>query len=95
VKTTVDGLLAEFASVVDALRCAIEDQHGIATRDGEIEPQKQIALRIGINVDDIVVDGGETAQEARSSEDGHRRHLAMPLPQALMEKTRSLPQEAF
>src|SRR6266481_7336283 len=56
VKTTGDGLLAEFASVVDALRCAVEVQRGMVERNGEIESEKRIALRIGINVGDIVVE---------------------------------------
>ena len=59
VKTTGDGLLAEFASVVDALRCAVDVQRDMTKRDGEIEPDKPIALRIGINVGDIVVEGGD------------------------------------
>src|SRR5947207_1437645 len=59
VKTTGDGLLAEFASVVDALRCAIEVQRGMAERNGKVEPEKRIALRIGINVGDIVVESGD------------------------------------
>src|SRR5215469_1623304 len=56
VKTTGDGLLAEFefASVVDALRCAVEVQRGMSERNGQIEPEKRIEFRVGINVGDIV-----------------------------------------
>src|SRR5262245_61264401 len=57
VKTTGDGMLVEFISVVDALRCAVEVQRGMAERNGEVEPEKRIVLRIGINVGDVVVDG--------------------------------------
>src|SRR5262249_32878165 len=59
VKTTGDGLLVEFASVIDALRFAVEVQRGMAERNGQVEPEKRIALRIGINVGDIVVEGGD------------------------------------
>ena len=59
VKTTGDGLLAEFASVVDALRCAIEVQRGMAERNDQVEPEKRIEFRIGINVGDIVFDGDD------------------------------------
>jgi class 3 adenylate cyclase/TolB-like protein len=59
VKTTGDGFLTEFASVIDALRCAIDLQHGMAKCNGEIEPEKRIVLRIGINVGDIVVEAGD------------------------------------
>src|SRR5262247_1096787 len=48
VKTTGDGLLAEFASVVDALRCAIEVQHGMAERSAGMPAEQRIAFRIGI-----------------------------------------------
>ena len=57
VKTTGDGLLAQFASVVDALRCAIEVQRSIAGLNGGILAEQRIALRMGISVGDIVVDG--------------------------------------
>src|SRR6266478_6087915 len=59
VKTTGDGLLAEFGSVVDALRCAVEVQSGMPGCDAEVDPEKRIAFRIGINVGDIVVEGGD------------------------------------
>src|SRR5262245_23152592 len=59
VKTTGDGLLAEFASVVDALCCAVEIQHEMTARNAGVEPEKRIELRIGINVGDIVADAGD------------------------------------
>jgi adenylate cyclase len=55
VKTTGDGLLVEFSSVVDALRCATEIQNAIAEGNAGIAVEKRIELRIGINVGDIVV----------------------------------------
>src|SRR6266403_1684042 len=55
VKTTGDGLLVEFSSVVDALRCATEIQTAIAEGNAEIAREKRIEFRIGINQGDIVV----------------------------------------
>ena len=59
VKTTGDGLLVEFASVVDALRCATEWQRGMAERNAGIPPDDRIEFRIGINVGDVVVEDGD------------------------------------
>jgi len=59
VKTTGDGLLVEFASVVDALRCAVEMQTALAKSNDRMPPDRRIAFRIGINVGDIVVEDGD------------------------------------
>jgi TolB-like protein len=59
VKTTGDGLLVEFGSVVDALRCATEMQAGMAERKAAVPAEKRIEFRIGINVGDIVVEDGD------------------------------------
>jgi len=74
VKTTGDGLLVEFASVVDALRCAAEIQAALAERNAPLPADKRIDLRIGLNMGDIVVedgdifgDGGRTPQAASTS----------------------------
>jgi TolB-like protein/Flp pilus assembly protein TadD len=56
VKTTGDGLLVEFASVVDALRCALEFQRSIAERNAEVPPDKRIEFRVGIHQGDIIVE---------------------------------------
>jgi adenylate cyclase len=56
VKTTGDGMLVEFASVVDAVRCAVEVQQAIPERDVGAGSDKRIEFRIGINVGDIVVE---------------------------------------
>jgi adenylate cyclase len=53
VKTTGLGLLVEFASVVDAVRCAIEVNKGMAERNDGIPQEKQIEFRVGINVGDM------------------------------------------
>jgi adenylate cyclase len=58
-KTTADGLLVEFASVVDALRCAVEVQREMAGRNADVPPDNRIELRIGINMGDIVVEDGD------------------------------------
>ena len=57
VKTTGDGLLLEFASVVDAVRCAVEVQREMAERNADVPPDHRIELRMGINVGDIIKDG--------------------------------------
>jgi adenylate cyclase len=59
VKTTGDGLLAEFASVVDAVRCAVEVQTDMASRNASEAEDRRIAFRIGINVGDIVEQDGD------------------------------------
>jgi adenylate cyclase len=59
VKTTGDGLLVEFASVVDALRCASEIQIAVAEGNAGIAAEKRIEFRIGINVGDVVVEDGD------------------------------------
>ena len=56
VKTTGDGMLVEFASVVDAVRCAVEVQRGMAERNAEVPQEKRIELRVGIHQGDIVVE---------------------------------------
>ena len=59
VKTTGDGLLAEFPSVVDAVRSAVEIQTGMAERNAAIAADKRLDFRIGINVGDIVEQDGD------------------------------------
>ena len=59
VKTTGDGLLVEFSSVVDALRCATEVQAGMADRNATTPVDKRIKFRIGINVGDVVVEDSD------------------------------------
>jgi TolB-like protein len=59
VKTTGDGMLVEFASVVDALRCAVEVQRGMAKRSAAVPQEKRIEFRVGINVGDIILDGDD------------------------------------
>src|SRR5215470_8142561 len=57
VKTTGDGLLVEFPSVVDAVRCAVEVQREMALRNAEVPEARRIEFRIGINLGDVIKDG--------------------------------------
>src|ERR1700677_5409190 len=56
VKTTGDGMLVEFASVVDAVRCAVEVQRGMSERNARVSVDKRIEFRVGINLGDIIID---------------------------------------
>jgi adenylate cyclase len=57
VKTTGDGMLIEFPSVVDAVGCSIEVQQGMCERNANIPPEKRIEFRVGINLGDVIVEG--------------------------------------
>jgi len=59
VRTMGDGLLVEFASVVDAVRCAVEIQREMALRNADLPADRRIEFRIGINLGDIIKDGRE------------------------------------
>jgi len=59
VKTTGDGFLAEFASVVDAVRCAVEVQRGMAERNADTPPERRIEFRMGINLGDVIAEGDD------------------------------------
>jgi TolB-like protein/class 3 adenylate cyclase len=57
VKLMGDGLLVEFASVVDALTCAVAWQNGVAEREAETDEDRRLQFRIGINLGDVIVEG--------------------------------------
>src|SRR3954453_21835719 len=59
VKTTGDGLLVEFASVVDAVRCAVEVQQAMLERNVGVAVGNRIELRIGINLGDVIVESDD------------------------------------
>src|SRR5262249_34097312 len=59
VKTTGDGLLVEFSSVVDAVRCSVEVQREVATRNALVPVGRRIEFRMGINLGDIIIDDGD------------------------------------
>src|ERR1700752_2860574 len=59
VKTTGDGMLAEFASVVDAVRCAVELQRAMIDREAGMPEDRRIRFRVGINLGDIIVESDD------------------------------------
>ena len=59
VKLMGDGMLAEFASVVDAVRCAVEMQKAMAEREADVPDDRRIQYRVGVNLGDIVIDGDD------------------------------------
>ena len=59
VKTTGDGMLAEFASAVDAARCAVEVQRRMAAQNADVQQDLRIEFRIGIHVGDIIIDDND------------------------------------
>src|SRR6202051_4939952 len=59
VKTTGDGMLVEFASAVDAARCAVEVQRGMARQNADVRQDLRIEFRIGIHVGDIIIDDND------------------------------------
>jgi adenylate cyclase len=59
VKTTGDGMLVEFASAVDAARCAVEVQRSVAAQNADVPQDLRIEFRIGIHVGDIIIDDND------------------------------------
>src|SRR3954447_14381439 len=59
VKTTGDGILIEFPSVVEAVACAVAVQRGMAERNAEIPHEERIVFRLGINLGDVIVEEGD------------------------------------
>ena len=59
VKTTGDGFLLEFGSVVDATRCAIALQRGMAARNVDVPPTQRLVFRMGVDIGDIIVQAGD------------------------------------
>ncbi len=59
VKTTGDGFLAEFASAVDAVRCAVDIQRGMAERNQTVTPDRKLVFRIGLNLGDVIAHDGD------------------------------------
>ena len=73
-RRTGDGLLVEFASVVDAVRCAVEIQRGMAERNADVPDDRRIEFRIGINVGDIIIDGRRHLRRRRQRRRAAGRH---------------------
>jgi len=72
VKTTGDGMLVEFASVIDAVGCAVAVQRAMASRNASVEENRRIVFRVGINIGDIIIDGDDIFAMASTS-----RHLRL------------------
>jgi adenylate cyclase len=75
-KTTGDGLLVKFASVVDAVRCAIEVQQAMAARNAEVPRERRIEFRIGINLGDIIFEDGDIFGDGVNMPPGSKRWLS-------------------
>ena len=59
VKTSGDGMLVEFPSVVDALRCAVDVQESIAKQNADVPVERRLQFRVGINLGDVIVENGD------------------------------------
>ena len=59
IKTTGDGLLVEFASVVEAVACALDIQQGMSERNAAVPEPRRMRFRIGINLGDVIAEGGD------------------------------------
>ena len=81
IDTAGDGILAEFASVVNAVKCAVAIQTTMAERNAAIEPERRMQFRVGINIGDVVYDEVphlRRRHQRRGPAGGHRgarRHL--------------------
>ena len=75
VNTTGDGLLVEFASVVDAVRCAVGMQREMAARNAGVQAERRIDFRIGINLSDIIIDDNDIFGDGRRPAAGAQRDL--------------------
>ncbi|WP_218578189.1 adenylate/guanylate cyclase domain-containing protein [Vineibacter terrae] len=58
-KTIGDGLLLEFASVVDAVRCVVDMQTALAAHNADVPAERRIEFRIGVNIGDTIIDGDD------------------------------------
>jgi adenylate cyclase len=92
VKTTGDGMLVEFVSVVDAVRCAVDIQRVMVERNAEVPLEKRIQFRVGINVGDIISDDNDiygdgvnvaARLEALADPGGRRGSLRPALPRCV------------
>ena len=83
VKRTGDGVLIEFRSVVDAVRCAIEMQNGMVERNAGLPPERRIEFRVGIHLGDVVEESdgdlmGDGVNIAALKALLNRTHFSMP-----------------
>jgi adenylate cyclase len=59
IRSAGDGILVEFGSVINAMRCAVAIQRGMITRNTDVPTENRIEFRIGINVGDVIIEGGD------------------------------------
>ncbi len=95
VKLMGDGALVEFASVVDAVQCALEIQRGVAERTADVADDQRIRFRIGINLGDVIIEGDDIYGDgvniaARLEGSGRaRRHRGLRHAPSTTPRTRS------
>jgi class 3 adenylate cyclase len=77
-KTTGDGVLAEFASVVDAVRSAGEIQLAMADRDLDLAEERRLRFRIGVNLGDVIADGDDIYGDGRETRSESMRSSLTP-----------------
>ncbi len=77
VKTTGDGLLLEFPSVVDAVQCAVKVQEALTGREASVPEERRIHYRVGVNLGDIIIDAGDT-ENATKQLPLHPRERTVP-----------------
>ncbi len=93
VKLMGDGMLAEFASVVDAVRAAVESQRAVTERNAGLPQERRMEFRVGVNLGDVVIDGDDIYGDGglvgnrqcsvrRGRRARHRRGAGAPLPHA-------------
>ncbi len=75
VKTTGDGLLVEFPSVVDAVHCAVAIQRAMVEREAGVPEERRIRYRVGVNLGDIVIDGDDNHSDVQAPYARHARAL--------------------
>ncbi len=85
VKLMGDGMLAEFASVVDAVRAAVETQQAVAQHNARQPEDKRIEFRVGINLGDVVIDG----DDVRVGSTCDIRRGCFPRPELGVKQTKS------
>jgi adenylate cyclase len=73
VKTTGDGLLVEFASPVEAVRCAGQIQKAMRERESSLPDERRIEIRVGINLGDVILDEDDVYGDGVKSQHGWRR----------------------
>ena len=91
VKNTRDGMLAEFASVVDAVRCAVAFQEGMAARNAEVPDGQRIEFRIGVNLGDVIVQDDDIHGDGVNVALGMSRLLLKFVQQALLVEQATQP----